>query len=1376
MKEKVIRLMARGMAQDHAEARASNDLAYELRNIRISSDGSNTLFSISSIKGTEAKSSVPGRVVATTVIGDKAVILSKLGKDGMVFVFDGENIKKIYQTEMNLSDNVDMIGVVERDDIEKVYWVDGVNPLRSLNIHDKRLATNPDVDYINNTWSLTFEEEVSVTQSWGRGSKLHSGNVTYLFTYSLLHGKESKVFAESDVYYITHSDGRGGSGEDIINCSFDIEVTGLDQKADFVNVYRILRTSEGGTPDVQRVDSIPVKGTSVEFHDYGQPGISIEPQAILYLGSNTIIASTLAAKDNTLFLGNLSIPGFKLSEEEQREIKDHYATGNISFNPVDVDPFRANQAGKGHKDISVLMPYEQYPVAIQLISKTGQESNPVPVGVFTAPDQPSRLVVSPPPVIGDYVGYRVLIHYPSTKERRTIANGVLSPTLYTVADREDGVPYAFSSYCFRPITRDELLPESLGDMTVNKSLFRKEVDQPFFKSSSTTLGLASAQVRVCADVQTFNTPDIQDCYDEDVEIHVKTLGNPIESYVYRDTRLEEGKWNDMSAIYDHESLLRPSLSASISTTTRLEPGAEILRVSTLESDMVGVAMPLFSTKDTSGGKVVENTTARLSVYGQATTNESSFNCKASTWRNNGPSLQKVADQTYLGEVDKILPAIKGATSRFLGVDGKGKARSVQSVSGPTRMKYGTSDHFVIKFNKDDLASNHVKRDTLPASAIQDFINTMEGRWFTHDYDPQGGANLGGAKNCWGPVSIEFHDGDFPGTSYADVATTFFATVEEVRESMRPSWLTLDVDNGDQTFYYATPPGGVYWNKHEAMDDKKGKMRIIQPYTKDSGDVIDSNGVPFRHSIYKTDATSVGLWLMFASRKKIALGVGSSSSDRDDLRALIREIIKVTAEKLMRRYNQVDLSSKSLVKAPLTGSILPIAIMTREAPSYDIESLMWEAYSYVTPTAKSATGGGDAYYQTTTLFKTIPSSEANKVTDIIDIPLLTRVNQLGRYDRNIGIKTPQAMSMDNVNKMNDVYNDRMKLKTYDIIPDYMLTSYHPASFTWSKTKQNGEFIDNYTHFSGASTASLDGICGGITRILSSSDRLFFVQRQGIGLINYNSRVQVQASDGVPIEISNSRKVDGHRYMSKEIGTGSLRRVCHSASALYLLDDRTSTLYSLSEGLSPTSKQKSMQDYLSSTTGAVLLSEGVMNRIHVCTKEETLCYNEELQSFESFYDYKKIEEMFVLGQSVYSLSYGYLWRNESVYGTGLYGQALDWSIHYRVNPEGAGEDKIFTSLDVRGDTWDGDKLIELDLTHMDVWTEYQRTMGYGINFVTNYPSSMKEKFRIYRIQIPRDAQSKFKMDRIRNPWMHLRLHSKGGLLYKSIIHDITVHYYE
>ena len=1370
MKEKVIRLMARGMAQDHSEARASNDLAYELRNIRISSDGSNTLFSISSIKGTEMVSSVPGHVMATTVIGDKAVILSKLGKDGMVFVFDGESIKKIYHAEMNLSDNVDMIGVVERDDIEKVYWVDGVNPLRSLNIHDKRLATNPDVDYINNTWALTFEEEVRVSQSWGRGSKLHSGNITYVFTYSLLHGKESKVFAESDIYYITHADGRGGSGEDVINCSFDIRVSGIDQKADFVNVYRILRTSEGGTPDVQRIESIPVNGTSIEVHDYGQPGVSIEPQAMLYLGSNTIIASTLAAKDNTLFLGNLSIPGFKLSEEEQKTIKDHYATGNISFNHVNVDPFRATQAGKGHKDISILMPYEHYPVAIQLISKTGQESNPVPIGVFTAPDSPSRLVVSPPPAIGNYVAYRVLIHYPSTRERRTIANGVLSPTLYTDADRQDGMPYAFSSYCFRPITRDALLPESLGDLTVNRSLFRKELDQPFFKSNSSTVGLASAQVRVCADIQSFNTPDIQDCYDEDVQLHVKTLGAPVESYVYRDTRVEEGKWSSISMTYNHQSLLRPSLSTVVGDTTRLEPGAETLRVSSIDSDMVGVAVPLFSTKDTSGGKVVENTTARLSIYDGVAISQSTLNCKTSTWRNDGSSLQKVGGDTYLGDVDKILPAIKGSVSRFLGVDGKGNARSVSSVSGPTRMKYSTSDHFIIKLKKDDLITNSIKPDSLPLSTVMEFVDRMEGRWFTHDFDPEGGGITDRLiKNRWGPVSIEFHDDDFPYTSYADIATTFFSSVEEVRERMRPSWFTFDTDAGAYSLYSSD---GLFTPSKLGRDG--WRKPIITPYTRDSGDVIDSNGVPFKHSIYKTDATSVGLWFGFSSVG--GLGVGSSDTSRDELRELMREIIKVTGEKLVSKYSQVSLSSKSIVQVPPVGSVLPIAIMTRDTPAYDIDSLRWEAYSYVTPTTKSATGGGDAYYQMTTLFKTIPSSEVNRVTDIIDIPLLTRVNQLGRYDRNIGIKTPQVMSVENVNKMNSVYNDRMTLKTYDVIPDYMLTSYHPASFTWSKTKQNSEFIDNYTHFSGASTASLDGVCGSITRILSSSDRLFFVQKQGIGLINYNSRVQIQASDGVPIEISNSRKVDGHRYISKEIGTGVLRRVCHSASALYLLDDRTTTLYSLSEGLSPISKQKSMQDYLSATTEAVLLSEGVMNRIHVCTKDETLCYNEELQAFESFYDYKKIEEMFVLGRSVYSMADGKLWRNEVDYKAGLYSQALDWSIHYRVNPEGSGEDKIFTTLDVRGDTWDGDRLIRLNLTDMDVWTEYQRTMGYGITFVKNYPSVMKEKFRIYRIQIPRDAQSKFKMDRIRNPWMHLRLHSKGGLLYKSIIHDITVHYYE
>ena len=47
--------------------------------------------------------------------------------------------------------------------------------------------------------------------------------------------------------------------------------------------------------------------TSISYIDNGTTGSIIDPTELLYLGGESIIASTLTNKDNTLFLGNLSI-------------------------------------------------------------------------------------------------------------------------------------------------------------------------------------------------------------------------------------------------------------------------------------------------------------------------------------------------------------------------------------------------------------------------------------------------------------------------------------------------------------------------------------------------------------------------------------------------------------------------------------------------------------------------------------------------------------------------------------------------------------------------------------------------------------------------------------------------------------------------------------------------------------------------------------------------------------------------------------------------------------------------------------------------------------------------------------------------------------
>jgi hypothetical protein len=46
---------------------------------------------------------------------------------------------------------------------------------------------------------------------------------------------------------------------------------------------------------------------SIEYIDTNATGYSIDPTTLFYIGGSDFIASTIATKDNTLFLGNITI-------------------------------------------------------------------------------------------------------------------------------------------------------------------------------------------------------------------------------------------------------------------------------------------------------------------------------------------------------------------------------------------------------------------------------------------------------------------------------------------------------------------------------------------------------------------------------------------------------------------------------------------------------------------------------------------------------------------------------------------------------------------------------------------------------------------------------------------------------------------------------------------------------------------------------------------------------------------------------------------------------------------------------------------------------------------------------------------------------------
>lgn len=65
--------------------------------------------------------------------------------------------------------------------------------------------------------------------------------------------------------------------------------------------------------------------------------------------------------------------------------------------------------------------------------------------------------------------------------------------------------------------------------------------------------------------------------------------------------------------------------------------------------------------------------------------------------------------------------------------------------------------------------------------------------------------------------------------------------------------------------------------------------------------------------------------------------------------------------------------------------------------------------------------------------------------------------------------------------------------------------------------------------------VDGNLGPINGLINSNNDLIGFQDKGIFKINFNSRVQINTSDNVPITITNNYKVEGVDYLSRNVGS-------------------------------------------------------------------------------------------------------------------------------------------------------------------------------------------------------------------------------------------------
>jgi len=341
---------------------------------------------------------------------------------------------------------------------------------------------------------------------------------------------------------------------------------------------------------------------------------------------------------------------------------------------------------------------------------------------------------------------------------------------------------------------------------------------------------------------------------------------------------------------------------------------------------------------------------------------------------------------------------------------------------------------------------------------------------------------------------------------------------------------------------------------------------------------------------------------------------------------------------------------------------------------------------------------------------------------------------------------------------------------------------------SKLKSAGELIDNWTDLSVNDVMTLDGKYGAINSLANFNDEIYSLQDTAFAFISINPRVQVQGGDGLAIELGSGNVLDRYKYLSTASGTLNKWSVINTPSGLYYYDLLNKTLNVFSGQIVKLSDVKGLHTQFNNNTDFSDLKidnplfltgisggyDYVNNNLFMTFKQSsntfTIYYNEMIGEFISFKDgipslYINKGDNFLTTDSTNRNLYR---ENVGEYNK-FYGVNYPSYVILNVNPE-ADLDTVFDNIMYKSEVYLNDiDQPDKTLTKVRLYSEYQDS-GL-VPLVVGRNSNLRRKFRDWNAILPRNQGSR---ERIRNPWVKLVLQFDNTSNYKLILHDIVVSY--
>lgn len=1351
----------------------------------------------------------------------------------------------------NYKHPIETISFYENADIRKVYWTDGLNQPRVINIAAASdIVSKWNTDSFNFVRTLSLNEEITIERNIVANGSFAPGVIQYAFTYFNKYGQESNIFYTSPLYYISYNN-RGASPEDKVSNSFNIEVANVDRRFDYIRIYSIHRTSINATPDVRRVVDLapPVNIAKVTYTDNGSSGDSVDPTELLYIGGEEVVFGTMTQKDNTLFLGDIETKRKTLDST----VRNYFKGKSITFSsynksisspePKGYYPY-SNQLKMNSYQFKTFKYLEWYRFGIQAQHYTGKWSEPIwindvrntvhidttfyssnniglPVAEFTLDDSTiiNRLLDN------GYVRIRPVVVYPTINDREAVCQGILCPTVYNISDRFGNSPFAQSSWFTRPNAPfDEYKAFhynqnnegawggdwiGLGQFLGNPSAYSRagimSNNRTIVTSEGTQYNIDIVNKGAWAEFR-HNRP-IPGNSNRNAEI--QCIWNPPSGPYVDDTATDSdvASWvsNNAENYYIDQSIL-----TFHSPDIEFDNEVRSIDTSGLKLRIVGmVPLTAFASDidiqtSTPVNNFYDSSELPAGFYKEPIGAENDFSysgigvhlgdshfgwrglISGAFWFDEITAYKKDTDNTqHLTTGFVVYPWHRNGSLNNTKYATDGYRSAMLDKKKMSNMRYSYKSVYLDSGNIwNAYVSGSSTRTGISGVAVFDSNEVSLVRLPAQENSGLTDINYYGNVDKLLTISrIGDKKDGYP------IMTTGVQSAETNAHTLFSSgYIQIDSKFTDQITgtdpvrikYKSTPHAVLALNYTTS-----GAQRIL-PNIKD-GDYNDTwlvnaqdSGAPSGQHMY---------WDKSGSAKSVSQDTIIAGAPRGPISGVssIQHgwlwLGELYNDNVQNRFGgQTEEAFENNTWLPCGD---PISLVDTNNGVKSIITIRWEE--------------GDTYFQRYDHIKTYPFTleDQNAVTDIVSFMCETRVNIDGRYDRNRGQTSNFSITPENFNLMNDVYSQPNNFFNYRTInPNKLnLDNFH-NSITWTKTKTAGELVDTWTNITLASTLDLDGDKGTVRALRRFNNNIFAFQDRGISQILYNENMQISSTDGVPIEIANSGKVNGKRYISDRIGCTNKWSMCGTSNGIYFIDDITKGIFLFNGQLDNLSDRLGFHSWINKASdsidiwnpvdfdGFVTYYDKVNGDVFFISKDECLAFSEPLGQFSSFYSYEKMPYFTNLEDRGIAFNVegtGTLYRpwlhNEGDYNM-FFGVYQPFYTTVIANPD-MPVDKIFNNLEFRSDSWDkSDNLLNTTFDTLTVWNEYQQGTS-TLNNILGRPSDLKKKFRIWRANIPRASaigSTKKGRDRMRNPWLYIKLSMEEENVNKTVLHDMIVHYFE